>query len=540
MPNGSASSGRMRRILLLGSIALLILILIGLGNIYRSLGSTSLPSNLNAIQLENLKKGTGDWQTNHPSQKGEIQGYTGEDSIDRGGTVHLYVSTKVAEKFSIKIYRLGYYNGLGGRLVKEIDQIPSIPQGYYIENQPSPVNCPTCITNMLDSSGYATHYTEANWKLSYTYTFPAAWLSGMYELMLTEQHGGYQWIVPLIVRDDASHSDILYDYADFTDQAYNLWGGESLYFNLRADSDFYTHAVYVSFNRPFISANGHYDFLGKTYPVARFMEQYGYDVTYTSDVAVSEGLSHLENHKAYVVGGHDEYYSLNERQAVVTAKADNVNLAFFSGNNMYWQIRLLPDTHGNADRIVICYKEDTVPDPIIATHPALATVLWRDPPVNMPEDAVLDLMYTSIFPDSGTLPFAPSRLLQPLRVKNTANWIFAGTGMQDGDLITNVIGYEIDSTYHPKDIPSGDNVTFIGDSLVVNRDGTTVHAYSIVVACAGGNILFNAADVYWGLRLTNFNSSAFNDLNYPVVVSPQLVRITNNVLQRMVAPPAAA
>ena len=70
----------------------------------------------NPIQLENAKPGTADWQLVSPSQYREIEGYASLTSVNRGGTISLFVNT-IAPSYTIDIYRVGWYGGLGGRQV---------------------------------------------------------------------------------------------------------------------------------------------------------------------------------------------------------------------------------------------------------------------------------------------------------------------------------------------------------------------------------------------------------------------------------------
>src|SRR5205085_10231742 len=70
---------------------------------------------LNPIQLENHLQGSSTWQVTNGARNGEIQAYAGENSINKGENLHLYVST-TSPLYNIDVYRLGYYDGTGGRL----------------------------------------------------------------------------------------------------------------------------------------------------------------------------------------------------------------------------------------------------------------------------------------------------------------------------------------------------------------------------------------------------------------------------------------
>ena len=44
--------------------------------------------------------------------------------------------------------------------------------------------------------------------------------------------------------------------------------------------------------------------------------------------------------------GHDEYWSAGQRSNVEAAREAGVNLAFFSGNEIFWKTRWGPSTEG--------------------------------------------------------------------------------------------------------------------------------------------------------------------------------------------------
>src|SRR4029077_830273 len=134
--------------------------------------------------------------------------------------------------------------------------------------------------------------------------------------------------IVFVVRDDAGHSDLLFQTSDTTWQAYNQYGGNSLYVG-SPDG----RAYKVSYNRPFTTrGTGAQDFVfNAEYPMVRFLEANGYDVTYTSGVDSDRRGSELLNHKIFLSVGHDEYWSGDQRTNVEAARAAGINLAFFSG-----------------------------------------------------------------------------------------------------------------------------------------------------------------------------------------------------------------
>ena len=179
-----------------------------------------------------------------------------------------------------------------------------------------------------------------------------------------------------VVRDDASTSSIVYQTSDTTWQAYNNYGGVSLY---QGD------AVKVSYNRPFVTRDvfgGESWIFSAEYPMVRWLERNGYDLSYLTGVDSDQNGALLTHHRVFMSSGHDEYWSGGQRANVETAVANGVNLAFFSGNGMYWKTRW-EDGH----RTLVCYKETTQK---VDPSPQW-TGLWRDPRFSPPSDGLEDV-----------------------------------------------------------------------------------------------------------------------------------------------------
>src|SRR5262249_31433646 len=130
----------------------------------------------------------------------------------KGETIHFKINTD-ASAYTIDIYRLGYYNGDGARLITSIT--PSVP---LPQSQPAPFEDDA--TGLVD---YGTWHESAHWDV------PATVVSGYYIARLTrsDTHGASH--IAFIVRDDNSHSDLFFQSSDATWQAYNGYGGNSLY-----------------------------------------------------------------------------------------------------------------------------------------------------------------------------------------------------------------------------------------------------------------------------------------------------------------------
>src|SRR6266536_4818759 len=263
------------------------------------------PPVTNPILCENSMTGNPvpEWDlTNGPDTS--IVGFTDNISYQVGNTVNFKISTPAAA-YTLDIYRLGYYGGLGARKVDSVTPAAG------------PQNQTPCLTDA--STGLV---DCGNWGVSASWTVPASAVSGIYLANLVRDDTGGASQVVFVVRNDASHSDLLVQTSDTTWQAYNSYGGNSLY----AGSAPAGRAYAVSYNRPFITPSPNTVFDAE-YPMVRFLEANGFDASYTSGADVDSRGSLLLNHKVYLSVGHDEYWSGNQRANVEAARAAGVNLA---------------------------------------------------------------------------------------------------------------------------------------------------------------------------------------------------------------------
>ena len=176
--------------------------------------------------------------------------------------------------------------------------------------------------------------------MSATWQVPATAVSGVYFALLTRPDNGNQSHITFIVRSDSSHSDIVFQTSDTSWQAYNTYGGSDLY-----EGGKNGRAYKLSYNRPVSTRDGigGRDFyFSNEYPLVRFLEKNGYDVSYISGVDTDRNGAGLLNHKVFLSVGHDEYWSGAQRANVEAARDAGVNLQFLSGNEMYWRTRLEP------------------------------------------------------------------------------------------------------------------------------------------------------------------------------------------------------
>jgi hypothetical protein len=458
----------------------------------------SRPGRANPVQIENALPGTAAWRL--PQAPGRaIEGYASEVSAVPGDVVDLHVSTVPAARYRIDVYREGWYGGVGGRLVSCVPNCSGDEQGA-----PRPV----------PPFDRATGYLNADWPVTDQLTVGRNWTSGYYllELALTGgPHAGDGGWVPLIVREPPSEdSTILVQVPVDTWQAYNDWGGRSLYYNHSGIDD-----NHVSFDRPY-DPDGLPTAGGPTptandnlpqsveFPLVRFLERYGYDVSYTTDVDTDRDPSELLRHRLIIVAGHSEYWTKTIRDALEQARDHGANLAFLGANTGYWQIRY------EADRRTIVEYRNSAADP--EPDPALKTTLFRNLVPPRPECELLGVQFGQI----GVRDYAVNSgvLGDP--------W-FAGTGFTADSTLPGIVGWEWDAITPGCQTPPLTDFFHYEGHQYSNADAVRYTAASGARVFSAGTIRFS-----WGLdpaastadpRLQRFMRNALDDLTRPAPAS---------------------
>ncbi|MGX7703709.1 DUF4082 domain-containing protein [Methylobacterium sp. Gmos1] len=481
-----------------------------------SLTAAATASTTNKIVLENQKVGNpvSEWGIDG-SGDGNIEGFATDISTNVGKTVNFKINTN-SNNYRIDIYRLGYYGGLGAR---KIDTL----QHTGVQNQPDPLR--DAATGLVDAG---------NWSVSASWTVPADAVSGVYIAKLTRQDGtAGENEIPFIVRDDSSRSDIIFQTADQTWQAYNQWGGANFYGgDGPATGQGAGRAYAVSYNRPITTRGGGYaagpqDYIyGAEFPAIMWLEQNGYDVSYMSGVDADRNGGLIKNHKMYLDVGHDEYWSGPQRDNVEAARDAGVNLAFWSGNEVYWRTRFSNSISSDATpyRTLVSYKEtwdaDQNADP---TNQWTGT--WRDPrgPAgtvgnNDPENALTGTMFQvdSYRLDTITVPYddANQRFWRNTSIADLQPG-------QTASLNQNYLGYEWDEAPDNASAPAGlvrlssttlDTSSYLQDYGNTTGQGTATHSLTLYRAPSGA-LVFGAGTVYWswGLSANHDNEATPTD-----------------------------
>ena len=424
------------------------------------------------IRAENDKPGTTDWQLTYVKfdprakyRQSLIEGYCDRTSVRAGETITFLVSTAAPTPVTIDLYRLGYYGGTGGRLVKSLGPVEARPQ-------------PTPPVGEL-------RLRECRWKPTATLEVPKDWVSGVYLGKLSCKAHRYQSYVIFVVADDRP-ADFLFQCSTNTWQAYNKWPEtHSLYDNDRKDRKPLVSGVRVSFDRPFarypqVTDNpltlGTGEFLPFEFPLAYWAEQQGYDVTYCTNGDVhTGGLPFVKRAKAFLSVGHDEYWSRKQFDTCLEAVKAGVNFGFFSGNAVCFVTKYFPSADGRADRVIERVGRyggiKKVEEPWMA-----------DLPEDGPNEATL-IGARTVIPFNGSGDWI---------VTKPEHWMFAGTGMKRGDRIPGLVGWE----HHgdPADIP-GLEVVAAGKTWTGGEQES--HYEATIYPGPKGNTVFNAATIFW-------------------------------------------
>ncbi len=227
---------------------------------------------------------------------------------------------------------------------------------------------------------------EARWSPSITFTMGSGWVQGNYLFKLVSSTGGEAY-VPFVLRDDASTSPLVLMQEATTWNAYNKWGGYSLYKG--SDGTFANRSRVGSFDRPYggRGANG----MLTSFPYVSLVEKLGLDITYWTDIDLQQRSTLLARHRALISLDHDEYWSREMRDNALAARANGLNIAFLGANAIFRKIRFASSPLGTARRVVN-YKIGTE-DPLYGVDNPATTPNWRADPVFEPETVLLGAMY---------------------------------------------------------------------------------------------------------------------------------------------------
>jgi hypothetical protein len=482
------------------------------------------PPVTSVIACENSLPGTAPsaWQVSGAGDS-TIQGFTTAMSVNVGETVNFKISTP-AKSYHIDILRLGYYQGNGARKVAG----PIAPTATLPQTQPACLNGANG-TGLIDCG---------NWAVSASWAVPSTAVSGLYIAHLVRDDTGGASNIPFVVRNDASHSDIVVQTSDETWQAYNTYTGvanssNSLYtcsINCPSGSPTaYKGASKVSYNRPWHTAlddSGRSWFMYAEYDMIRFLERNGYDVSYISGLDTSTKPSLLLNHKIFLSSAHDEYWTGQQRTNVEAARDAGVNLAFFSGNEVFWKTRLEPsvDSSNTPNRTLVSYKETHYDAPVDPQDPPTWTGTWMDPRFSPPADGgrPQNALTGQLFDvNSGTTDISVPATYAKLRFwRNTRVASLNGNQSTTLDAGVGTLGYEwdvdADNGFRPAGLFDMSSTTSNSAEIFTDFGGNTQQSstathHLTLYRAPSGALVFGAGTVQWAWGLDNGGSTSATD-----------------------------
>lgn len=505
----------------------------------------------NAIAAENSLPGSINTSWHGVSTNANIAGYADKMSYAVGDTVDFKVDSNNVG-FSVEINRIGYYNYVvfGGKRKATVTGTPAV--------QPSP---------SVDAYGG----TVCSWSTTASWTIPADTTPGVYvanfrrndnSTFIAAAHFVVRTPVPV-----GKSNQIMLKTADFTWQAYNVWGavgqagglsnftGRSLYFQAPSSSNT-TRAFGVSADRPLSTGSSQVQtaFVDSEEALISFLEGNGYDMAYYSCVDVDKDPTIPSKFKIAISSGHDEYWTANMWTAFANARDAGTHLMFFTSNTALWRVRFAA---GDTERRkMFCYKDSLDVagfDGSTKYDPVEFTGTWRDSrtniggvnnPLRQPESALQGQWFIANGPQSRTMVVPDTYKNLPIW-RNTAVTSLGSGASQT--LFTNSLGYEIDYVKRdevttPKNLVllNQQDITLTGQAAddngaVYSGNGTFTVGMSLYLAPSGA-MVFCAGTWRWAYGINRFRNG-LSDINGSI--DPVMQQATINLICDLgLSPPA--
>ncbi len=468
------------------------------------------PGTRDLIRAENEKPGTTDWQLQNVRidsksryRSRAVEGYCSRTSLRAGEKLQIMVSTNPASSFTIDIYRLGYYGGSGGRHLQRLGPFSG-------KIQPDPVVGEERLR-------------ECRWEPAVEFAIPADWVSGVYVGKLTTERDHLQSYVIFIVRDDRA-CDFLFQCAETTWSAYNRWPDQWALYDDGLKEWYIGPNTRVSWDRPYAKYcqvidnplfTGSGSFMLWEFPLAYWMERHGYDVSYQGNIDTHADARGLFRAKSFLSVGHDEYWSQAMYDHVKAAIAAGVNVAFLSGDTCRGLISMLPSAVGTSHRVITRVGQFGPLEPsAVKAFPELARFQHFGP-----SEANL-VGARNVWPYSGGADWICAA---------EKHWLFADTGMKNGDGIHGLVGFE--SMGAPAEIP-GLEVVAKGPFKL----GRLESRYAATLYPGPkDNLVFNAATIWWADGLSappGYKTPSAHGAT-PMGPDRRVQQITTNLFRRM-------
>jgi hypothetical protein len=468
---------------------------------------------------ENRNPGTTSWRLPGPVADvgglahGNVIGYVAQQAIRVGQTERIFVSAPGAGAVRIRIFRMGWYGGTGARAMLVSRLLPVLAQ-------------PPC------AHRFETGLTECDWHPTLTFAIPSALPTGIYIAKLSTRTGASDCLFVVLA---TVPEPLLAQLPTSTYEAYNAWGGDSLYpgGTDRVGITGTTQGVEVSYDRPYDSVTGAGQFFARDVAMVRFFERYGYPVSYTTSESVDEDPGQLAGHRAVIDFGHSEYWSQRQADAFARARDAGTNLLFLGSDTLAWRVRYghasrASSEAGQPGHTIIAYKEHAALDPD-RSQPA---GIFPDRGAPLAGSAYLGCITARIdergAPTYRYYAWSPAPALRP-------SWLFAGTGVTASTAIRGIVGYELDQRTAAS--PAGTEVLGSGAAPCMPSEpdepipgpGQDL-AQTTLYAAPSGALVFNTGTLGWELGLEPVPSAS---PDAPAAPDPRVVRMTRNLLARV-------
>ena len=459
------------------------------------------------VSAENALAGTGARVgTDGP---GAVLGYLDQGATSCGGQVGLHLGVAPGSRsraVTVAAYRVGWYGGAGDRLVWRSAPVKALP------------------TTVPDGSALA-HLVLPQWPATLPISIGPQWVPGFYLLVPQEVGGGLPAgpAIPLVVRDAGGREPILMVASTLTWNAYNDWGGWSLYrgpANNRDPSSPVTtadRAREVAVHRP-LTGPGYSQLTFMDLPVVGELERLAVDrhldVGYTTDVSVDADPGQLSAHAELVFGGHSEYWTTRMYDGLLVAQAGGVNAAFLGANNLWWRARLEGSTASGEPAREVVYRF-AAQDP----NRAEPTIQWQAVTPSRDPATVLGQSHAEIGVRGG------------LALVDPPAWFLAGSGLTAGQLLPGAVGNEADG-YNPR-ARNPLRTQVLAQGVLDGRHGPVLTTISYSTQLSGAAV-FAAGTTDWACGWTGVCA----DRTVPAATARAIGVLTANVLAALSTPSA--
>ncbi len=471
-----------------------------------------------SIAVENRARGTTAWRLPGPRDllggeaRGPVDGYVAAQAVAAGETESVYVNAPRARTVSVRVYRMGWYGGLGGRLVLASRPLPAIAQRACTHR-------------------YRTGLTECDWRATLSFPIPPALPSGVYIVKLHASDGALSdclFVVRSLLR-----TPLLVEIPTASYEAYNGWGGDSLYpgGSRLVGITHSTQGVEVSYDRPYATQTGAGQFFIREVAMVRFLERYSYPLSYTTIESIDGAPAQVDRAGGLMDIGHSEYWSTRDERAFARARDEGRSLIFISSDTMAWRVRFARATTtssqaGERDHVIVAYKEAVGSDPDRSQPSGLFPFGGAQLVGSAYNGCITPRVHRPGPPRYRYYAWTPSPRLQP-------SWLFARTGVTSATRIPGIVGYELDE----RTPASPPGTLLVGGAGVVpclgEDEPSPVHgmvAQTTLYRARSGALVFATGTLGWEYALSPVTQAS---PDAPVSPDPRVVAMTRNLLARV-------